>query len=131
MAEFIEIMRQATRMCDHYSVKGECSKCPLSRDNTECGHSLCVEISSINAKEAAEIERAVEAWAAEHPVPRLPTWNEWQESTFPDASDSVKPCSYASWAELDCSGVCDICRRKPIPSDIAEKLGVKLIEEGK
>lgn len=129
MAEFVWVMKQAKRMCDHYYVKAECPKCPLSRDNTECGHSLCIEISSISAGEAAEIERAVMAWAAEHPVPRLPTWNEWQESTFPDASDFAKPCSYASWAELDCIGVCDICRGKPIPSDIAEKLGIKPIKE--
>ena len=35
MAEFTEVTKKAKRMCDHYSVKGECSKCPLSRDNTE------------------------------------------------------------------------------------------------
>ena len=92
MADFVEMMKQAKRMCDHYSVKGECSKCPLSRDNTECGCSLCVEIGSIDAKEAVEIERAVEVWAAEHPVPRYPTWNEWQKSTFPGADDDMLPC---------------------------------------
>lgn len=104
-----------------------CADCPVKAlwgKRNKC----LIQLIAIADNCEGQIE-GLRAWATEHPAPRYPTWDEWQESTFPDASDSVKPCSYASLAKLDCSGVCDICRRKPIPSDIAEKLGVKLIEE--
>lgn len=134
MAEFAEVMHQATRMCEYYegSRTRSCTQCPLSRVNARCGHSLCLDIGSINAEDAAEIERAVLAWAAEHPVPRYPTWNEWQHSTFTDAGYDMYPCSFLSYTECKCKGwsACDECRGRPIPADIAEKLGIKPIEEG-
>lgn len=68
MAEFIEIMRQATRMCEYYegSWNRGCMQCPLSRDNARCGHSLCLDIGSINDEKAAEIEQVVVDWSSRH-----------------------------------------------------------------
>lgn len=126
MAETLHEM--AVRATEGYCTNA-CKGCPAKAHESK-DHRCLVQWMRIIDNCEEQIE-GLRAWATEHPAPRYPTWNEWQESTFPDASDSVKPCSYASWAKLDCSGVCDICRGKPIPSDIAEKLGVKLIEEGK
>lgn len=129
MAEFTEVMKQAKRMCEYYE-DGRCRECPLSRDNTKCGHSLCIEISSISAEEAAEIEHAVMSWAAEHPAPRYPTWREWQKNVFPDAGDDMYPCNFLSYTECKCKGSsCDECRDRSIPADIAAKLGIRPMAE--
>lgn len=133
MAEFAEVMCQATRMCEYYerSRTLSCTQCPLSRVNARCGHSLCLDIGSINAEEAAEIEHAVMAWAAEHPAQRYPTWNEWQDSTFPNRSRDVSPCEFDDGNRFNCEAKeCEKCMNEPIPADIAAKLGIKPIEEG-
>lgn len=130
MAEFTEVMRQAKRMCEYYE-DGRCRECPLSRDNTKCGHSLCIEISSISAEEAAEIEHAVMSWAAEHPAPRYPTWNEWQGKMFPNRTRDVSPCEFDDDSRFNCgSKGCGQCMNEPIPADIAAKLGIRPMEEG-
>lgn len=125
MAEFTEVMRHAKRMCDAI-VGGRCHECTLWRPETES----CSLYGDDDGVDYADMERRVMAWAAEHPAPRYPTWNEWQKRMFPDASEYVQPCSYVDRSRLDCPGVCSICRKKPIPADIAEKLGIKPIEEG-
>ena len=128
MAEFTEVMKQAKRMCEYYE-DSTCIECPLSRDNTKCGHSLCIEISSISAEEAAEIEPAVMAWAAAHPEPRYPTyptWEEWHDSLFPDATGLIRPCEFTRVTVSECAArTCYTCIKRPIPADIAEKLGIK------
>lgn len=130
MAEFTEVLKQAKRMCEYYE-DGRCRECPLSRDNTKCGHSLCIEISSISAEEAAEIEHAVMSWAAEHPVPRYPTWKEWLDSTFPNRDHDPYPCEFDDSRRFNCVSIkCYECMVEPIPADIAAKLGIRPIEEG-
>lgn len=44
----------------------------------------------------SEIERVVMRWAAEHPEPQYPTWEEWQKTNFPDAESAIFPCSFDS-----------------------------------
>lgn len=77
------------------------------------------------------LECIIMAWAAEHPEPRYPTWNEWQDSTFPNRSRDVSPCEFDDASRFNCALMkCDECMNEPIPADIAEKLGIKPIEEG-
>ena len=127
MAETLHDM--AVRMvngedCQPQCGKG-CDKCPASKLRSANGVCLVRRIAKVdNCEEQIE---GLKAWAAEHPVPRYPTWNEWQKRMFSDAPEYVKPCSYVDRSRLDCSGVCSICRNKPIPADIAEKLGIKPI----
>lgn len=123
MAEFAEVMRQAIRICAAHGGMCISRKCPL--DNGEA----CRLAADQDGEDYSDVERIIMAWAAEHPVPRYPTWREWQESTFSGATASVLPCSYVSRADLGCCGVCDTCRNEPIPADIAEKLGIMPIEE--
>lgn len=131
MAEFTEVMKQAKRMCDSYEDR-DCRECPLSRDNTKCGHSLCIEITSISAGEAAEIERAVMSWSAAHPEPRYPTWKEWYDTEFEDVTFFHRLCPAVFGDEYYAcgAGACDKCRDRIIPNDIAEKLGIRPKEEG-
>lgn len=132
MAEFLNVVRQATRMCEYYICGSDlsCEQCPLSRKNVRCGCTLYLDIGNIDDEEAAEIEQVIMAWAAEHPVPRYPTWNEWQNSMFPDADGDISPCEFGSSDRFNCAEkTCDECSWQQIPADIAAKLGIKPIEE--
>lgn len=130
MAETLQEM--AVRM-----VKGEdcqsqcgkdCDKCPADKLRSANGVCLVHRIAKVdNCEEQIE---GLKAWAAEHPAPRYPTWNEWQHSMFPDAGEKMEPCSFASVDKFGCAGLlCEECREQPIPADIAEKLGIMPIEE--
>lgn len=126
MAEFTEVMRHAKRMCDAI-VGGRCRECTLWRPETES----CSLYGDDDGVDYADMERRVMAWAAEHPAPRYPTWREWQHSMFPDADEKMHPCSFRSYTECGCKrSSCDECRERPIPADIAAKLGIRPIEEG-
>ena len=127
MAEFTEVMRQAKRMCDA-TVGARCHECPLWRQETED----CSLYGANDGVDYADIERRVMAWAAEHPAPRYPTWREWQHSMFPDANANMYPCSFMSYVKSECDGaICSECVNRPIPADIAEKLGIKPITTAK
>lgn len=126
MAEFTEVMRQAKRMCDALPGR-RCHECPLWRQETED----CSLYGANDGVDYADMERRVMAWAAEHPAPRYPTWWEWQHSMFPNAGDEMYPCNFLSYTECRCKGSsCDECRERPIPADIAAKLGIRPINEG-
>ena len=126
MAEFTEVMQQVKRMCDA-TVSARCHECTLWRPETES----CSLYGDDDGVDYADMERRVMAWAAEHPAPRYPTWREWQHSMFPGASVKIIPCSFTSKDKLGCVGlICMQCREQPIPADIAEKLGIKPIDEG-
>lgn len=106
MAEFTEVMRQAKRMCKSCA---ECSGCAMRY----------------------QFERIVMTWAAEHPEPRYPTWNEWHRSMFPDATALIRPCEFESVTVQECyNRTCITCIDRQIPADIAAKLGIKPIKEG-
>ena len=126
MAEFTEVMRQVKRMCDA-TVSARCHECTLWRPETES----CSLYGDDDGVDYADMERRVMAWAAEHPAPRYPTWTEWQQKMFPDASEVMVPCSFASVDKFGCDGfLCKECREQPIPADIAAKLGIRPINEG-
>lgn len=120
MAQFIEVMRQAKRMCESFS-DGDCSECPIGDAKVlDCG------ITVTSRMDCEEVERRVMQWAAENPEPVYPTWDEWQNSTFKDAKIDITPCTFGSWNRFKCGrkACCD-CKLEPIPADIAEKLGIK------
>ena len=115
MAEFIEAMEQAKRMCEAFS-DGHCSECPIGNAKVlECG------------MDCEDVERRVMQWAKERPAPVYPTWDEWQNSVFPDAEIDITPCAFGSRDRLNCflEKRCSTCKEQQIPADIAEKLGIK------
>lgn len=118
MAEFQEVMRQAKRMCKDHK---ECETCPASKHMEpfdECP--LCGGI------DAAEVENVVMQWAAENPEPVYPNWHEAWKQLFPDGHGSPCPAAYDIRYEWEkCGADCKGCKDRPIPADIAEKLGVK------
>lgn len=121
MSEFIEVMYQAKRMCKAFG-DGHCSECPIGDANAlECGITVTSEI------DCKDVERLVMQWAAKHPEPVYPTWDEWQNSVFPDAETDITPCTFGSRDRLNCflNKKCSTCKEQQIPADIAEKLGIK------
>ena len=121
MAQFSEVMEQAKRMCKAFG-DGHCRECPIGDANVlECGIAITSEM------DCEEMERRVMQWAAKHPEPVYPTWDEWQNSVFPDAEIDITPCTFGSRDRLNCflEKTCSTCKEQQIPADIAEKLGIK------
>ena len=118
MSEFIDVMRQARRMC---KAQEDCENCPLW--NAE---EFFCKIDTTCYSDDSAIENIIMQWAAEHPEPVYPTWREWQNSIFPDAHKHITPCTFGSRDRFKCEGkTCYVCMEQQIPADIAEKLGIK------
>ena len=127
MAETLHEM--AVRMVGDRCSNG-CDKCPAGKLRSTNGVCLVCRIAKVdNCEEQIE---GLRAWAAEHPASRYPTWWEWQHSMFPDANAKMYPCSFMSYVKNECDGaICSECGNRPIPADIAEKLGIKPITMAK
>ena len=129
MAETLHEM--AVRMvngedCQPQCGKG-CYKCPASKLRSANGVCLVRRIAKVdNCEEQIE---GLKAWAAEHPAPRYPSWREWRNKMFDGWEFDINPCIFASHSRFNCKEVrtCWECANKPIPADIAEKLGIKPI----
>lgn len=119
MSEFTEIMRQARRMCETFC--DACSKCPIGNAKAlECG------ITATSEMDCKEVERRVMQWAAEHPEPVYPSWEEGWKQLFPNGIDTPCPSEYDAKYGHDCLKLsCLNCKRRPMPAEVAEKLGIK------
>lgn len=127
MAEFLEVMRQAHRMCDVYD---DCNDCPMDSYTVQCALA-CDDVYTDAVLK--EFEQTVMQWAKDHPEPQYPTWREWKNENFPDAPVGLTPCSFMSrerqgkiMGEEECVFLsCADCVNTPIPADIAKKLGIR------
>ena len=105
MAEFREVMAQFARLCDYYSQNG-CHGCPVDEEGFNCA---CKK-QGCSKSSAEDLEAIIMSWAAEHPEPVYPTW-----------IDVMK-----MYGVTDETGYCYLdSAYKPIPADIAEKLGIE------
>lgn len=114
--------------CQAQCSKG-CDKCPARKLRSANGACLVRRIAKVdNCEEQIE---GLKAWAAEHPVQRYPTWREWQERMFPDRDRNISPCEFDVSSRFNCKAKsCGQCMDEPIAADIAEKLGIRPINEG-
>lgn len=118
MAEFQEVMRLGKRMCER---RDACGSCPIFKARISCPVVCYEDVGSL-----AEVERIIMEWAAAHPEPRYPTWEEWHMQNFPDALHHACPENYMNNV---CGSyeTCTQCCAQPIPADIAQKLGIQPI----
>ena len=129
MAETLHEM--AVRMVGDRCTLG-CAGCPAKAlwDKDD----ICLMRLMSKAKNCEEQIEGLRAWAEEHPVPRYPTWKEWQNTVFRYAALQVRPCHFMDKLTLQCGGntseECLTCYEHPIPADIAAKLGIRPMEEG-
>ena len=118
MAEFVEVMRKIRELC---AERRECKECIMTMGAARiCGVKLCEPRLS-----AEEIERRVAQWEAE----KYPSWHDWQDKTFPSHSgERLCPKIFGVKCPRGTStftGNCNACRDLPIPTEIAEKLGIR------
>lgn len=121
MAEFTEVMRQAKRMHDMYNRGGyHCADCPL-----DCSDGRCM--LDFNDKfKPEEVECYIMDWAAEHPEQVYPSWDEAWKNLFPGAKKAPCPRAFFGCVDYDCAETgCIECGSRPIPAEIAEKLGIR------
>lgn len=104
MAEFSEVIKEFKRMCRYYNNKATQNDCPLYCKGHGCNISHCRML----AFDDKRFHSMVMSWAAEHPEPVYPTWKEW----------------LAEQGILSAGGLWEKAF-KPIPADIAKKLGIK------
>ena len=102
MAEFQEVMKQWVRRCD---------MCPDYDQPCKMNGLICNKIIKFPSDTNWQIiEDEIMQWAAEHPEPVYPTWEEYLRNVgvIPTNQDIVQ-----------------IFLKASIPDDIAEKLGLK------
>lgn len=123
MAEFMEVMCAARRMCKSID---DCADCPLT--------DLCYFDKYLKEYDGSLIqqEAVIMKWDAENPELRFPTWREWQQENFPEANGAMCPCAFMRMVDAHCvdyngRNSCMDCAKQQIPADIAEKLGIKPI----
>lgn len=122
MAEFVEVMKQARRICLEHP--DDCDGCPLHDDDgLVCRFDFGEKYLYYDTA-----ERIVLKWAAEHPEPVYPSWYQYQETTFPGHTRWICPMVFGvecpSKSTTD-AHACKVCRENPIPAEIAEKLWIK------
>lgn len=132
MAEFSVVMKQAKRMCKMYELT--CEGCALNSEENGCLFQNDTNTEDKNLNFLADAEKIVMNWAEKHPEPVYPNWNEAWKQAFPNGAGVPCPADLDLRYKPDggcgaCSS-CDVCKDRPIPADIAEKLGIKPIQEG-
>ena len=68
-------------------------------------------------------------WAAEHPEPVYPSWEDGWRQIFPEALGTPCPANYGKKHRNNCCSnvLCVNCIQRPMPAEVAEKLGIKPI----
>ena len=107
MAEhsFQEVMKQWHRMCK--SIRSDCRECEIYKKALR-EHCCFCNKDTFGEDAIKSVEIIVMQWAADHPEPVYPTWAEWLH-----AEGIVNLGTYCDKAF------------KPIPADIAQKLGLQ------
>lgn len=121
MDSFKDFAEMVVRICKHPDT--DCRHCPLA-DDFGCTHGYIIA-------DILEKKEEIAKWLKEHREPVYPSWSDiWQE-WFPDAKSAPCPeiyfgvkCCYAD------DKSCAVCKDKPIPAEIAKKLGIKPITQG-
>lgn len=120
MAEFKDVHRNMVRMCDAMRAEDNgCAPCPLD--------GICAKFITLSEDAIAMIERVVTQWAAEHPEPVYPNWEEGWRQLFPESTGTPCPADYGKKYRNTCclNSLCVNCRQRPMPAEVAEKLGIK------
>ncbi len=116
MAEFTEVMRQARRMC---KANEDCKSCPIwNTAKSFCG------IGATCYSDDGVTESIVMVWAAKHPEPTYPSWEDGWKQEFPYAIEVPCPKFFYDYTCKQ-EGDCKKCKLSPMPAEIAERLGIK------
>lgn len=106
MADFVQTMKDWKRMCsamEKLRPNDPCAGCRLE------GYGCPAIYENNSHVDFHNVEKQVSAWAAEHPEPVYPSWYEYLTDMY-----------HAAW---------NMINDKPIPADIAQKLGIEPKED--
>lgn len=128
MAEFVKTMEEARRLC---ATQENCEKCPIWYARLE----VCRIGAAFNDDKIVDTitEGIILSWAKEHPEPVYPTWKEGWKQLFPEADIRHTLCPEVFGDKYKCDWChddndnCDECLERPMPAEVAEKLGIKPI----
>ena len=115
MAEFVQTMKDWKRMCNSMGQEDEynaCKKCGLQ--SFDCP---AIYEKESDGADWDRVEKVVTAWAAEHQEPVYPTWGEWLHDKG-IILDARQHNEIEHW-------ILGLNAMKPIPADIAQKLGIE------
>lgn len=127
MAEFQEVCRQALRMGKVINAEEGFPVTHVGLFITFNGE--VIDKRGMKAVTPDVLERSIMEWAAKHPEMVYPSWNDAWKELFPVMAERNAPCPrYFMPNEIAaryCTHNCGECHKRPIPADIAEKLGIK------
>lgn len=128
MAEYTEVIKQFKRMCKSVTLM-KCTRgeCPIAMGCENIG-----QCRKAAFERPLDFEKRVMDWAAEHPEPVYPTWEEWLQSIgVMESSTRLKElCQRQLLIDgIPAYAVPTVKVLKPIPADIAQKLGIEPKEE--
>jgi hypothetical protein len=123
MAEFTEVIKQAKRICNIYGTdEVQYKGCPLN------SHNGCIFYDGFECDDTyfIKIEKYVMDWAKENPEIVYPSWEDAWKQIFPNGIDTPCPSEYDAKYGHDCLKLsCLNCKRRSIPAEVAEKLGIR------
>lgn len=126
MAEFVKTMEEARRLC---AAQENCEKCPIWYARLE----VCRIGAAFNDDKIVDTitEGIILSWAKEHPEPAYPSWEKAWKQIFPDARYTPCPdCFGLEYRVPKCAYLsCTECKSRPMPAEVAEKLGIKPIDK--
>ena len=125
MASFHEVMRQIGRICVYNF--GDCDTCDF---RLFCPSKTFLD-KYVKAGRAERLEKMVLSWADEHPEPVYPTWAEWlAKNDILEVTCRAMSTTTASSSTQYIETVRTLPQfYRPIPADIAEKLGIEPKED--
>lgn len=126
MAEFVKTMEEARRLC---AAQENCEKCPIWYARLE----VCRIGAAFNDDKIVDTitEGIILSWAKEHPEPVYPSWEEGWRQLFPMTCHVPCPNNYGpEYRVPNCmtDAPCTACKSRPMPAEVAEKLGIKPID---
>lgn len=131
MSEFTETMHDTAVRLSAGRCGNGCDGCPAALWRDSNGACLIRRIAKIGNAEEQVIN--LQNWAAEHPEPVYPSWEEGWRQLFPEADIRRTFCPETfgdkyrcDWCQDD-NDNCDECLERPMPAEVAEKLGIKPI----
>lgn len=128
MAEFKEVCKQWRRLCMSFDDKAAKNYRPCAELCPVGANPVCGELRESTQEDVEKFEAAIMSWAAENPEPVYPTWVEWlskQDLVEIKEGQFVKRRIDAYEYESKTVVILNANAAKPIPADIAQKLGIE------
>lgn len=124
MAKFTEVMRQTKRLCAAHDSMCNMRNCPL-----DSGEACRLNVD-LDGEDYSDLERIIMDWAKENPEIVYPSWEDAWKQIFPNGIDVPCPSEYDAKYGIDCFKFsCKSCKKRPIPAEIAWKLGIRPKED--